>query len=45
MKLGAPTKSTTVVAQALKGEGKSNGYIARTLGVSPSTVAKYVKTE
>lgn len=47
IKLGAPTKSTTVVAkaQALKGEGKSNGYIARTLGISPSTVAKYVKTE
>ena len=46
IKLGAPTKSTTVVArtQALKGEGKSNGYIARTLGISPSTVAKYVKT-
>ncbi|MDB5268522.1 MAG: hypothetical protein JWP58_1562 [Hymenobacter sp.] len=44
IKLGAPTKSTEVVeqAKALKGEGKSNGYIARTLSISPSTVAKYV---
>ncbi|MDO7852312.1 recombinase family protein [Hymenobacter convexus] len=43
-KLGAPTKAAAVVAQAraLKGEGKSNGYIARTLAISPSTVAKYV---
>ena len=47
IKLGAPTKASAVVEQALalKGEGKSNGYIARTLGISPSTVAKYVKTE
>ena len=44
IRLGAPTKSTAVVAQtlALKAEGKSNGYIARTLKISPSTVAKYV---
>jgi DNA invertase Pin-like site-specific DNA recombinase len=44
IKLGAPTKALVVVeqARALKGEGKSNGYIARTLGISPSTVAKYV---
>ena len=44
IKLGAPTKAAAVVeqARALKGEGKSNGYIARTLGISPSTVAKYV---
>ncbi|MDO7852974.1 recombinase family protein [Hymenobacter convexus] len=43
-KLGAPTKAAAVVenARALKGEGKSNGYIARMLGISPSTVAKYV---
>lgn len=44
IKLGAPTKAPAVVeqARALKGEGKSNGYIARTLGISPSTVAKYI---
>ncbi|WP_201979418.1 recombinase family protein [Hymenobacter rubidus] len=44
IKLGAPTKGSVVVEQArvLKGEGKSNGFIARTLGISPSTVAKYV---
>ncbi|WP_201980326.1 recombinase family protein [Hymenobacter rubidus] len=44
IKLGAPTKSAAVVeqARALKGEGKSNGCIARTLSISPSTVAKYV---
>ncbi|WP_046244630.1 recombinase family protein [Hymenobacter terrenus] len=44
IQLGAPTKSLAVVeqARALKGEGKSNGYIARTLAISPSTVAKYV---
>jgi DNA invertase Pin-like site-specific DNA recombinase len=44
IKLGAPTKAPVVVeqARALKGEGKSNGHIARTLGISPSTVAKYV---
>lgn len=43
-KLGAPTKAPIVVAQAvaMKGEGKSNGAIARALGISPSTVAKYV---
>ena len=47
VKLGAPSKTAVVVAQArvLKGEGKSNSYIARTLAISPSTVAKYVKTE
>ncbi|GAB3851382.1 hypothetical protein GCM10028822_17990 [Hymenobacter terrigena] len=43
IKLGAPTKSPVVEqARVLKGEGKSNGYIARTLGISPSTVAKYI---
>ncbi|MDB5271175.1 MAG: hypothetical protein JWP58_4215 [Hymenobacter sp.] len=44
IKLGPPMKSAAVVEQALalKGEGKSNGYIARTLSISPSTVAKYV---
>jgi DNA invertase Pin-like site-specific DNA recombinase len=44
IKLGAPTKTPVVVeqARALKAEGKSNGYIARTLSISPSTVAKYV---
>jgi len=43
-KLGAPTKSKAVVAQVLelKGDGKSNGYIARTLSISASTVAKYL---
>jgi len=44
IKLGAPTKSMAIVEQAreLKAERKSNGYIARSLGISPSTVAKYV---
>ena len=44
VKLGAPSKSEEVVAQArkLKGEGKSNGVIARALKISASTVAKYV---
>ena len=44
IRLGAPVKSTAVVTQAhaLKSEGKSNGFIARALGISPSTVAKYV---
>ena len=44
IKLGAPTTALVGVeqARALKGEGKSNGYIARTLGISPSTVAKYI---
>ncbi|MBO2007880.1 recombinase family protein [Hymenobacter negativus] len=44
MKLGAPTKASVVVEQArdLKAQGKSNGFIARTLGISPSTVAKYI---
>ena len=44
MQLGAPMKSPAVVAQAqvLKSSGKSNGAIARALGISPSTVAKYV---
>jgi DNA invertase Pin-like site-specific DNA recombinase len=44
VKLGAPTKAPALIAraQALKAEGKSNGHIARGLGISPSTVAKYV---
>ena len=44
VKLGAPSKAPAVVtqAQALQSEGKSNGFIARALGISPSTVAKYV---
>ncbi|SHJ40073.1 Site-specific DNA recombinase [Hymenobacter daecheongensis DSM 21074] len=44
VQLGAPTKSPAVIAlaQALKAEGKSKGAIARALGISPSTVAKYV---
>lgn len=45
--LGAPTKSVEVVEQvrALKGEGKSNGAIARALTISPSTVAKYLVSD
>ncbi len=44
VKLGAPSKGPAIVvqAQALKSEGKSNGFIARALGISPSTVAKYI---
>lgn len=44
IKLGAPVKSVAIITQALelKAEGKSNGVIARTLSISPSTVAKYV---
>lgn len=44
VRLGAPTKSPAVIAQAqaLKAEGKSKSAIARALGISPSTVAKYV---
>ena len=44
IKLGAPTKSQAVIMQvlAMKEEGKSNGVIARTLNISPSTVAKYM---
>ena len=44
IRLGAPIKSAAVIAQAqsLKLEGKTNGAIARTLNILPSTVAKYV---
>ena len=44
IQLGAPVKSAAIIsqAQALKAEGKSNGVIARTSGISPSTVTKYV---
>ena len=44
IRLGTLMKSTAVIAQAqlLKLEDKLNGAIARTLGVSPCTVAKYV---
>ena len=44
IKLGAPTKTQVVIMQvlAMKEEGKSNGVIARTLNISPSTVAKYM---
>ena len=44
VKLDAPTKAPAVVtqAQSLKLEGKSNGFIARALGISPSAVGKYI---
>ena len=44
IQLGAPVKSAALITQvqAFKAEGKSNGSIARALGISPSTVAKYV---
>ncbi|RZJ90570.1 MAG: hypothetical protein EOO60_08830, partial [Hymenobacter sp.] len=42
--LGAPTKSAEVVEQVrrLKASGASNQAIARSLKISPSTVAKYL---
>jgi DNA invertase Pin-like site-specific DNA recombinase len=44
MQLGAPTKSAETVEQVrrLKSGGASNQAIARTLNMSPSTVAKYL---
>ena len=44
IKLGAPTKGEEIVSKVLKlkCEGKSNGFIARALSISPSTVAKYI---
>jgi DNA invertase Pin-like site-specific DNA recombinase len=46
MQLGAPAKSVEVIAQVrrLKASGASNQAIARTLKMSPSTVAKYLLT-
>ena len=46
VQLGAPTIGNGVVAaiHRLKAMNKSNGYIARALDLSPSTVAKYVAT-
>jgi DNA invertase Pin-like site-specific DNA recombinase len=44
VKLGAPTKGQATIAEVLRlhGEGRSNGFIARKLKISPSTVAKYL---
>lgn len=44
IQLGAPLKSAAIISPAhgMKAEGNSNGVIARALGISPSTVAKYV---
>ena len=46
VRLGAPMKSSAIIAQAqaLNLAGKSNSAIARTLSISPSTVAKYVSS-
>jgi DNA invertase Pin-like site-specific DNA recombinase len=46
MQLGAPAKSVGVIAQVqrLKASGASNQAVARTLKMSPSTVAKYLLT-
>ncbi|GAB3244105.1 recombinase family protein [Hymenobacter seoulensis] len=44
IKLGPPSKDHSVIqkVQALKATGVSNQVIARAMGISPSTVAKYV---
>jgi DNA invertase Pin-like site-specific DNA recombinase len=44
VRLGAPSKSAALIAQVqrLKASGASNQAIARTLQISPSTVAKYL---
>jgi DNA invertase Pin-like site-specific DNA recombinase len=44
VKLGAPAKPVEILSkvQQLKAEGVSNQKIARTLNISPSTVAKYL---
>jgi DNA invertase Pin-like site-specific DNA recombinase len=46
MWLGAPAKSAAVIAQvrALKAGGASNQAIVRALAMSPSTVAKYLRS-
>jgi DNA invertase Pin-like site-specific DNA recombinase len=47
VQLGAPSKGAEIIAQVhrLKAGGASNQAIARALNVSPSTVAKYLRSE